>query len=96
MNVASTGGPAAKAAETARTTENLVPVRRQARHGHGPEADRVQISERSREMARLEARSAATTAPHTERIERLREMVRSGAYTPDPDRIARRMLDEVW
>lgn len=58
--------------------------------------DRVSLSSGSRDLMEIRNASGPTTSSaddlKSERIERLRYQIRSGTYTPDPERIAKAML----
>lgn len=62
-------------------------------------ADRVELSGRSREMARAHERLAATPAVRQDKVDALREQIQNQQYKVDAQKVAHKMitdfLDEI-
>ena len=57
-------------------------------------ADRVEISGRSREMARAHERLAATPAVRQERVEAIKEQIQNQQYKVDAQKVAQKMITD--
>jgi len=57
-------------------------------------ADRVEISGRSREMARAHERLAATPAVRQEKVEAIKEQIQNQQYKVDAQKVAHKMITD--
>jgi len=60
------------------------------------EADRVNWSRGYQEMTQVKKLMMSDGEVRTEQVDQVRNMVDSGTYPIEPERIAERMLEEVW
>ncbi len=60
-----------------------------------PGVDQVSISEKSREIQKLEAVIASTPDIRQEKVEELKEKIEKGEYRVDSREVARRILEEI-
>ncbi len=58
--------------------------------------DRVEFSKEAREMAQANKVAMHRDEIRAERVEQLRQMVQNGTYTVDAEKLAAKMLDEIF
>ncbi len=61
----------------------------------GISSDKVQLSKDYKELAQAQKTMAGTEESRTAKVEQLRNQLKSGSYTVNPDAIAGKMLDEI-
>lgn len=69
-------------------------VARQEEAGQAPSpGDRVELSDRAREVATLAEKSASLADVRREKVEAVREAIEAGTYRVDPRQVARSILE---
>jgi len=83
-----------------KTTEQVQPRRVPADGVTGkdaqPGADQVQLSDRYQELARVRKVMMEREDLRNERIDHLRNLIQSKNYIVNPEKIAQKMLEELW
>jgi len=60
------------------------------------EADKVKWSREYQEMAQVKKVMMERDDVRTEQVDRVRNMVNNGSYVVEPEKIAEKMLQELW
>ncbi|MGV8075273.1 MAG: flagellar biosynthesis anti-sigma factor FlgM [Syntrophobacteraceae bacterium] len=60
------------------------------------ESDRVKLSSGYQEMAQVKKVIMERGDIRTERVDQVRSMVNGNTYTVEPEKIAKKMLEELW
>lgn len=60
------------------------------------ESDRVKWSTGYQEMAQVKKVMMERGDIRTERVDHFRNLIENNAYTVDPDKVAKKMLEELW
>jgi flagellar biosynthesis anti-sigma factor FlgM len=59
-------------------------------------SDKVEISKGAQEMAKVSKVATDGDDIRTEVVDRVRSMIDSGNYSVSPDKVAAKMMEEVW
>lgn len=88
-------------AQAVQKTTEQYPSRRVSEEGtSGKEvsagSDQVKLSDRYQEVARVRKVMMEREDLRNERVDHLRNMIESGSYVVNPEKIAQKMLEELW